>query len=709
MKRKNRSLLSIVGIATILLVASHSLALAATDQNLALITTVNDDIEKKYNEFVEKKIKSIGFVLTDPHKRVNDGYKKKYGSTQLDLLSFMSVANKNAISPLLEIDPRLAGFNPFNMLIYRATGDKSTHIGHLDPVATMDMIGIKDKTIRTEYPKMIKPLDAMITKEFGTNSKMLKINALPQNRMMNFEVSFERPDDLDDFIDEFQEKFEEAFEDKEYIIAGFFNYKESFDGVDRLPSFDAFWTYSLCHFKFSYTLFDNKGHRPEAGLFAPCSMYMYIKKDTNLLVIGMPRLANWAAALDIKDEKRLALVKQLDKEIPEIMVSLGAKEVANVNPLKAKQIATKEVKKVDSQTKKRVEATPKAEASTQKSQNKSKTTQVKKTKKEVTQERDNSVIIEIPSVPTPVKALKVITKGGNPPVKENESLYKPRAIEFSSATPPKKIDTPKATKETKTVENTKVGAIHSGRVSSYLRGELQSVADVKKALLSAGFKILSASTVDKKGKLTSIVFTNDALTKMANKKDHEFAASLRVLVNTKDKEIAFINPLYITKAFMQDGYDAKIVEPIMTSIREAFPNLKDCKDVLKFNLLPKYHFMTAMPYYQDMITVGEAESSKELLEKAIASKNLVFQQQLSKDRFLIGFKLGKRTAKFIKKIGTRNAALLPYPLLIEDGKAKILDPKYYIAIMYPALKMSEFMAIATIPGAIEHDANNLFR
>jgi len=29
--------------------------------------------------------------------------------------------------------------------------------------------------------------------------------------------------------------------------------------------------------------------------------------------------------------------------------------------------------------------------------------------------------------------------------------------------------------------------------------------------------------------------------------------------------------------------------------------------------------------------------------------------------------------------------------------------------MYPALKMSEFMAIATIPGAIEHDANNLFR
>lgn len=704
MKRKNRSFLSIFSIATTLLVASNSLALAATDQDLALIVTVDGDVEKKYNEFVEKKIKTIGFTLTDPHKRVNDGYKKKYGSTQLDILSFMSVSNKNAMSPLLEIDPRLAGFNPFNMLIYRATGDKSTHIGHLDPVAIMDMIGIEDKTIRAEYPKMIKPLDAMITKEFGTNSKMLKINALAQNRMMNFEVPFERPEDLDDFIDEFQEKFEKAFEDKEYIIAGFFNYKESYDGVDRLPSFDAFWTYSLCHFKFSYTVFDNAGHRPEAGLFAPCSMYMYIKKDSNILVVGMPRLANWAAALDIKDEKRLGLVKQLDKEIPEIMVSLGAKEVANVNPLKAEGKAAKEVNKSDSQAETQAVVTPKAEASTQETQNKSKATQ-----KEATQERDNSVIIEIPSVPTPVKPVTVITKGGNAPVKQNESLYKARSIIFSSATPPKKITTTEASKEIKAKGETKIGGIHSGRVSSYLRGKLQSVADVKKALLAEGFTILSATTVDKKGQLTSIVFTNEALTKMADKKNREFVASLRVLVNEKDKEIAFINPLYIAKAFMQDDFDPKSIDPIMDSIRKAFPNLRECKDVLKFNLLPKYHFMTAMPYYQDMITVGEADSSKKLLEKAIASKNLVFRQQLSKDRFLIGIKLGKRTAKFIKKIGTRNAALLPYPVLIENGKAKIMDPKYYIAIMYPALKMSEFMTISTVPGAIELDAQKIFR
>ena len=388
MQYKKRSLLSIIGVTATLLAGMSNFALANTDQTLAQIVTVDGDVESKYNNFVEKEIKTIGFVLTDPHKRVNDGYKKKYGSTKLDILSFMSVSNKKTMSTLLEIDPRLAGFNPFNMLIYRAIGDKSTHIGHLDPIAILDMIGIKDATIRKEYPKMIAPLDDMIKKEFGDNVSTIKIQSMVENRMMNFEVSFERPDDLDDFIDSFQEKFEEAFEDKEYIIAGFFNYKESFDGVDRLPSYDAFWVYSLCHFKFSYTVFDNEGGRPDAGLFAPCSMYMFIKKDTNTLVVGMPRLANWAATLGIKDPSRLNLVKQLDKEIPEIMKTLGAKEVSNVNPLTSVAVAKKET------------PVAKAEVKTEKKEKSGKSE--KKEAKKAPETPDNSVIIDIPPVPKPI-------------------------------------------------------------------------------------------------------------------------------------------------------------------------------------------------------------------------------------------------------------------------------------------------------------------
>ncbi len=679
MKHKHNPLFSIIGITTAFFLSTITPIQATDNQDLALMITVKGDTEKSYDAFVEQKIKSIGFTLTDPHKRVNDGYKKKYGSTKLDILSFMSVSNKNAMSPLLEIDPRLAGFNPFNLLIYRTLGGENTYIGHLTPTAIMDMIGITDEKIRTDYPKMIEPLDAMMKKEFGSDTSMMKIKKMVENRMMHFEVPFDRPEDLDDFIDDFQEKFEEAFEDKEYIIAGFFNYKESFDGVDRLPSYDAFWVYSLCHFKFSYTLFDNDGGRPEAGLFAPCSMYMYIKKDSNTLVVGMPRLANWAATLGIVEPGKVALVEQLDKEIPEIMVSLGAKDIGSTS------------------------ATKKAEVTTKKSPVSPVDTAEKKSDDSV--DTNNTVIINIPKPPKPVEAVKVITVGGNEAVKENESLYKPRAIVLKVSKPPKAVVAVSANKE----DNVKVGEIKNSQVSAYMRGELQSVDGVKKALTDAGFAILSTSTVDKKGDLTSIVFTNDALTKMADKSERGFAASLRVLIDTKNKQISVTNPLYVARAFLQDDFDQKAVMPILENIRQALPGLKDSEDRLKFTLLPKYHFMISMPYYEDMIVIAKGD---DLLAKAKArngGKDIVFTQQISKDRTLIGVNLGKRTGKFIKKVGVKNAGLLPYPILIEDGEAKILDPKYYIAVMYPMLKMSEFMKISTVPGAIQQDCENLFR
>lgn len=50
-----------------------------------------------------------------------------------------------------------------------------------------------------------------------------------------------------------------------------------------------------------------------------------------------------------------------------------------------------------------------------------------------------------------------------------------------------------------------------------------------------------------------------------------------------------------------------------------------------------------------------------------------------------------------------------YPILIENGKAKILDPKYYISYMYPLLQMSEFMTIATIPDTIVKDCEKVFK
>ncbi len=302
-----------------------------------MFNVVDGNAEEQYNNLVNKKIESVGFVLSDPHERINDAYKEKYGvkssdkydsawKESLDNLGFFSVANDVALRELLIKAPELGGFSPFNLHIYKKKSENKTYVGHIVPAVMLDIVGIKDKGIRSEFEAMFPALDDLVQKEIGGKVEISEYSSLPSNPMMNFEITFERTEDLGDYIDEFQEGFEEAFEENDYIIAGYKNFREAYDDLELdFQKYDAYFVYSLCHFTYSYDMF-NKG-RPDAGSFAPCSMYMYIEKDSNKIVIGMPMLANWVSILNIKDKVMAKSAYDLDKEIIEIMLSLGAKKI----------------------------------------------------------------------------------------------------------------------------------------------------------------------------------------------------------------------------------------------------------------------------------------------------------------------------------------------------------------------------------------------
>ena len=260
----------------------------------------------------------------------------------------------------------------------------------------------------------------------------------------------------------------------------------------------------------------------------------------------------------------------------------------------------------------------------------------------------------------------------------------------------------------KSDEQAGAGEVVNERVAAYLQAPFMSTSDAKAKLEAAGFQVLTAYKVGKKGKVTSLVFTDDKLVQKASKKGRGFAANMRLLVDEVNQQISISNPIYLQKAFLQDDFDAALAQEQLQRLRDNFEGLHNSKDVVKFIRLPRYKFMNGMPVYEDMIEVKEG-SNADLLAKAHKSKKVVFEQKLENGATLIGVRLSKRTTKFVKKIGYQNAELLPYPVLIEDGKAKALAPKYYIAVMYPLLSMSEFMTIATVPGAIGKDLDKIFR
>ncbi len=246
-------------------------------------------------------------------------------------------------------------------------------------------------------------------------------------------------------------------------------------------------------------------------------------------------------------------------------------------------------------------------------------------------------------------------------------------------------------------------------VSAYLIGSHMGVDSVKTSLNSVGFEVIAEYTPVKDG--TTIVFTNSALKAEAAKEKRAHAAVLRVFVDDVEKMISITNPVYFGRAFMQDDYKSDIFEAQLASLNSAFNGLEGSSDKLDEDDLAGYRFMFGMPYYEDADELAEA-SNDELLEKVRSykkGKNVIFELKLSDKSTLIGYDLGKRTKKFVKKIGRANAAILPYCISIENGVATALGAKYYLAVSYPLLSMGEFMTISTVPGAINKDLSKPFK
>jgi uncharacterized protein (DUF302 family) len=306
----------------------------------------NGDKEEAYMDMMNNKISKIGFILTDAHPRINDAYKARWGTEfktvkgvktkndeydsnfkeTLDNIGFFSIANNKVVEPLLEKEPSLGVFIPFNLLVYKKKDENKTYVGHVMPETMLDIAGVKDKNIRSKFIGSFAKLDKMTKNNIGSNVQISAYEALPQKPLMTFEIPFDRAVAVDNFASDFQTKFEKKFEEHKYIIAGFKNIKDEMDSEGmKFDRFDAYWVYSLCHFRFSEGIF-NQG-RPDAGVFAPCSMYMYIDKNTNKLMIGMPRLSTWNSVMNMKDKKMVDSLYALDKEITQIMIELGAKEI----------------------------------------------------------------------------------------------------------------------------------------------------------------------------------------------------------------------------------------------------------------------------------------------------------------------------------------------------------------------------------------------
>lgn len=309
-----------------LLTLGFSHANAATTANFQ---GLEGNAEAKLDTLMTK-IEDIGYSTVTINTHIEKFYEKKFKEKGVENLSFFGIVNKEKLRPLLLANPDFGAYSPFNFLAYKTLNTKSdnnTWFGHLTADTMLDIIGEKDAGHRTTFTNMIAEYDALVNKELKpTLSKKFERNqALPTNGLTKMVKKFETPEDLGDWVDEFISEHDGNFAKNNFVIAGFIDFKFEFDDLELdFEKYDAYWVSLLCHFEFSNSIF-NRG-KPEAGMFAPCSVYFYIPKGTNELHLGYANVDNWINGLNFTDKVEIDKMKAMDADVKRILKEMGFEE-----------------------------------------------------------------------------------------------------------------------------------------------------------------------------------------------------------------------------------------------------------------------------------------------------------------------------------------------------------------------------------------------
>ncbi len=282
--------------------------------------------EAELDTFI-KKIDSIGYSTVAATKNIQNHYNNKFKEKNVEMISFFSIVNKEKLRPLLIKNPDFGAYAPFNFLAYKTLdieNDDTTWFGHLAPDTMLDIIGEKDEATRKEFRDMIEPWDALVNKELKpmASKKFEHTKPLPERGLTKMIKKFDEPEDLEEFIEVFIGEHDGLFAKNDFIIAGFMDYKFEFDDMElEFEEYDAYWVSLLCHFAFSNSIF-NRGI-PEAGMFAPCTVYFYIPKGKNELHVGYADINNWVNALNFVDADRIKYMQEIDAQVIKIFKELG--------------------------------------------------------------------------------------------------------------------------------------------------------------------------------------------------------------------------------------------------------------------------------------------------------------------------------------------------------------------------------------------------
>ncbi|WP_456451558.1 DUF302 domain-containing protein [Hydrogenimonas sp.] len=263
---------------------------------------------------IEEAFTLAGYKV-EGNRDMNGPFKKQFGDTVFRIYNLMTVYYPDATKALVRRHEEAGVFAPFSVVIYQKKGDDTIYAGVLSAFAKAKIMGL--------------PFDHKVLQALEERNVATLLKAMPGAKKVVFDYtpkpltkepltrfSLESdPEEWEDFKEEVEMIIEDGLKPIGFVMANFLDYnyflKEA--GIDTYLFYD---TYSLCKLKVIYTV---SKIRPEAGVFAPCTMAIYQKKGEDRMKMVYPNVYNWMATLALEDEQSLKELEKAQADILELL------------------------------------------------------------------------------------------------------------------------------------------------------------------------------------------------------------------------------------------------------------------------------------------------------------------------------------------------------------------------------------------------------
>ena len=291
---------------------------AKTLQSVQVMSTKNSD-GKVTTKTIEAAFNKVGFTV-GANNDMNNPFGKRFPKLHYKVYNLAVFFDKDLTYKLIKKYPNFGALTPLTMSIW---SDKDTM-----NISTLTLAGMaragdipQDDADLIAYANMI----SAALKASMPNGKLKDLTFSVKEPKNSFATSFEAEidteevSDFEEYKEDFQAEFEGELEPIGFLFPNFLNLVDEIFEDAKDETYDFYDTYSICKFDVIYPV--SKNH-PEAGAYAPCSFYMYKRKDENKMHLGFLGVDNWITTLDIDEQDSLDPLREAQKMIEDIVNEL---------------------------------------------------------------------------------------------------------------------------------------------------------------------------------------------------------------------------------------------------------------------------------------------------------------------------------------------------------------------------------------------------